>query len=84
MAARLFLIDEQALTQVVEVALGNPIRTTDQQAALVAACQQLDNPLVDWSHQAGDTWEGNRCNCGRAIPVMSDRCGDCARAEATS
>lgn len=75
-------ITQPDLTAIVELALANPIRTTLQQDALVRVCRQLDNAFVCWSATAGETWEGTRCSCGRAIPTMTDACGDCRRSEA--
>lgn len=77
-------VTQADLVAIVSVALGNPIRTTVQQDALVRVCKQMDNDFVQWSADAGDTWEGNRCTCGRAIPVMADTCGDCRSEAATT
>lgn len=73
-------LTQEDLVAIVSVALGNPIRSTVQQDALVRVCKQLDNAFVNWSADAGDTWEGTRCSCGTAIPVMADTCGTCRKA----
>lgn len=72
-------ITQEDLVAIVGLALANPIRSTVEQDALVRVCRRLDNAFVNWSADAGDSWEATRCSCGRAIPVMSDACGDCRR-----
>lgn len=74
-----YRLDEADLVAIVQIALGNPIRTVLQQESLVHICQGLDNPMVSWSTDAGATWEGTRCGCGRPIPVMSQACATCHR-----
>lgn len=72
---------EEDLVAIVAVALHTPIRTVAQQEALLRVCAVLDNPFVDWTHDAIGTWEGRRCSCGRAIPTTVDNCSSCTREE---
>lgn len=72
-------ITQTDLAAIVMLALANPIRSRQQQEALVRVCRQMDNDFVTWSTDAGATWEGTRCVCGRAIPVMADSCAACTR-----
>lgn len=72
-------ITQMDLAAIVLLAIANPIRSRQQQEALVRVCRQMDSDVVTWSTDAGATWEGTRCVCGRIIPVMADSCADCRR-----
>ena len=71
-------LTQEDLVAIVTIALRNPIRSTVEQDALVRVCQQIDNAFVQWSADAGETWEGTRCSCGRSIPIWLDNCAACS------
>lgn len=75
----IYIVDETDIALVLAVALHNPVRTVAQQEALLRLAALIDNPLVDWSHDATVSWEARRCSCGRAIPVLADNCSSCVR-----
>lgn len=76
-----YLVTDVDLVAVVTLALEIPIRTVAQQEALLRVTRAMDNDFVQWSAEATASWEGRRCSCGRAIPVLSDNCAACRRGE---
>lgn len=83
-AEETYLVTDEDLACVVALALHTPIRTVTQQEALLRVCKAMDNDFVQWSHDAVTTWEGRRCSCGRAIPLLVDSCRSCTREEVSA
>ena len=75
------LVDDADLCTLVDLAFATPIRSVAQQEALLRVCATLDHDFCSWTGHALATWEGRRCQCGRAIPVTADNCAACVRGE---
>lgn len=61
-------VDDRTYFTLLELAIGNPVRTPAQHAALVAECRQHDNVFVNWSANAAEGWLFKPCEaCGEDV-----------------
>ena len=65
---------EWCLVNVLEIAMGNGVRTEEQQAALLEMAEGVDAlaaPFASWRSQAVETWKAKPCEggCDRERPI---------------
>lgn len=76
------VLSETDLTHLLWVAIGNPCRDDQAQAAMLDAAKHLDDEMVYWTVLVADTWDWRPCEsggCERPVPrsAIDAVCGEC-------